>query len=41
MARLKAQGVVAAERLGRIRFGPHVFNSEEQLARVTAILAPR
>lgn len=41
MARLKARGVVAAERLGRVRFGPHIFNSEEQLARVVQILAPR
>lgn len=41
MQRLKAQGVVAAERLGRLRFGPHIFNSEEQLARVVEILAPR
>lgn len=41
MQRLKAHGVVAAERLGRIRFGPHVFNSEDQLARVVEILAPR
>ncbi len=41
MQRLKAHGVVAAERLGRIRFGPHIFNSEDQLARVVEILAPR
>ena len=41
MARLKTHAVVAAERLGRIRFGPHIFNSEEQLARVVEILAPR
>ena len=34
-------GVVAAERLGRIRFGPHIFNSEDQLDRVAAILAAR
>ena len=39
MKRLKSGGVVAAERLGRLRFGPHIFNSEEQLDRVAAILA--
>jgi selenocysteine lyase/cysteine desulfurase len=41
MRRLKSGGVVAAERLGRIRFGPHIFNSEDQLDRVAAILAAR
>lgn len=30
---LKAEGIVSAERLGRVRLSPHIFNSPEQLDR--------
>lgn len=36
---LKAKGIIAAERLGRIRFSPHVLNSVAQLDRAAAALA--
>lgn len=39
MGRLKNQGVIAAERLGRIRFSPHVFISPEQLEGVARVLS--
>jgi selenocysteine lyase/cysteine desulfurase len=35
---LKRRGVVAAERLGRVRFAPHIYNSPEQIERVGEIL---
>lgn len=35
---LKRQGIVAAERLGRIRLAPHIYNSEAQLQRAVAAL---
>lgn len=35
---LKEKGVVAAERLGRVRFSPHIYNSPEQVERVGEIL---
>ncbi len=34
VARLRERGIVAAERLGRLRFSPHVYNSPEQLQQV-------
>ncbi len=36
---LKDRGIIAAERLGRIRFSPHVYNSTGQLDQVLSILA--
>lgn len=36
---LKRKGIVAAERLGRIRLAPHVYNTEAQLDRAVAELA--
>ncbi len=36
---LKARNIVAAERLGRIRFSPHIYNSTGQLDKVLAELA--
>jgi len=39
MARLKENSIVAAERLGRIRFSPHIFISPHQLDRVVRVLA--
>jgi cysteine desulfurase/selenocysteine lyase len=36
---LKSKGIVAAERLGRIRFSPHVYNSLSQLDETVAALA--
>jgi hypothetical protein len=38
MARLKENSVIAAERLGRIRFSPHIFISPYQLDRVVQVL---
>jgi cysteine desulfurase / selenocysteine lyase len=35
---LKGRGVVAAERLGKVRLSPHIYNSSEQLERVGEIL---
>ncbi len=35
---LKRQGIVAAERLGRIRLAPHIYNSEAQLQKAVAVL---
>lgn len=35
---LKARGIVAAERLGRIRLAPHVYNREDQVDRAVAEL---
>ncbi len=35
---LKGRGVIAAERLGRVRFSPHIYNSPEQIERVGEIL---
>lgn len=34
VAALKQKGIIAAERLGRIRLAPHIYNSESQLDRV-------
>ncbi len=36
---LKKNKIVAAERLGRIRFSPHIYNSFEQLDEVVKVLA--
>jgi cysteine desulfurase/selenocysteine lyase len=36
---LKGRGIIAAERLGRIRFSPHVYNSPAQLDRAVAALS--
>jgi cysteine desulfurase/selenocysteine lyase len=36
---LRARDIIAAERLGRIRFSPHVYNSTGQLDKVLAELA--
>ncbi len=33
---LRNRGVIAAERLGRLRFSPHVYNSPEQMEKVVA-----
>lgn len=35
---LKARGIVAAERLGRVRLAPHVYNTEDQVDRAVAEL---
>jgi cysteine desulfurase / selenocysteine lyase len=35
---LKARNIIAAERLGRIRFAPHVYNSEKQIDTVVEAL---
>lgn len=35
---LKSEGIVAAERLGRLRLAPHVYNSEVQLDRTARVL---
>jgi cysteine desulfurase / selenocysteine lyase len=35
---LKARGIIAAERLGRVRLSPHVYNTEEQIDRAVADL---
>ncbi len=36
---LKEKGIIAAERLGRIRFSPHIYNSFSQLDRVLVELS--
>ncbi|HLP42543.1 MAG TPA: aminotransferase class V-fold PLP-dependent enzyme [Fibrobacteria bacterium] len=36
---LKDRGIIAAERLGRIRLAPHIYNSEAQVDRVVEELA--
>lgn len=36
--KLKTNGIVGAMRLGNLRFAPHIFNSHEQLDKVTSIL---
>lgn len=36
---LKDRNIIAAERLGRIRFAPHVYNSEKQIDTVVAEMA--
>ena len=33
---LKGRNIIAAERLGRIRFAPHVYNTESQIDKVVA-----
>ena len=38
MTHLKRNKIVAAERLGRIRFSPHVYNSMEQIDKVVRVL---
>ena len=38
MTHLKRNKIVAAERLGRIRFSPHVYNSTEQIDEVVRVL---
>ncbi len=38
MTHLKRNKIVAAERLGRIRFSPHVYNSPEQIDEVVRVL---
>jgi selenocysteine lyase/cysteine desulfurase len=38
MTHLKANKIVAAERLGRVRFSPHVYNSPEQIDEVVRVL---
>lgn len=35
---LKAKGIIAAERLGRVRLAPHVYNTEAQIDRAVAEL---
>ncbi len=35
---LAREGIIAAERLGRIRFSPHVYNMPEQIDRVIEVL---
>ncbi len=35
---LKGRGVISAERLNRVRFSPHIYNTPEQLERVGEIL---
>jgi selenocysteine lyase/cysteine desulfurase len=39
MQRLKTCGIVAAERLGRVRFSPHIYILPQQLDRVVDVLA--
>ncbi|HEY0705818.1 MAG TPA: aminotransferase class V-fold PLP-dependent enzyme [Polyangia bacterium] len=39
VAKLRAQGIVAAERLGWVRLAPHVYQLPQQLDRVAAALA--
>lgn len=36
---LKDRGIIAVERLGRIRLAPHIYNSESQLDKVAGIMA--
>lgn len=36
---LKKEGVIAALRLGKIRFAPHIYNSEQQFDKIINILA--
>ena len=36
---LRAKGIVAADRLGRVRFSPHIYNTEGQLDRAAAELS--
>ncbi|MDB5103074.1 MAG: aminotransferase [Fibrobacteres bacterium] len=36
---LKGGKIIAAERLGRIRLAPHVYNSEKQIDKVVAVMA--
>jgi len=38
MTHLKRNKIVAAERLGRVRFSPHVYNSTEQIDEVVRVL---
>ena len=38
MTHLKRNKIVAAERLGRVRFSPHVYNSPEQIDEVVRVL---
>ena len=38
MAKLKNNGVIAAERLGRIRFSPHIYISPEQIEKVVQMM---
>jgi selenocysteine lyase/cysteine desulfurase len=40
LARLQRHHIVAAERLGRLRFSPHVYNSPAQLDEVVAVVEP-
>jgi hypothetical protein len=39
MQQLKQNKIVAAERLGRVRFAPHVYISPQQLDEVLRVLA--
>jgi cysteine desulfurase / selenocysteine lyase len=40
MTHLKRNQIVAAKRLGRIRFSPHVYNSPQQIDEVVRVLEP-
>jgi selenocysteine lyase/cysteine desulfurase len=39
LAGLQEQGIIAAERLGRIRFSPHIYNTRDQLDKVIHVLS--
>lgn len=39
MNHLQQNGIIVAERLGRIRFSPHIYNSFDQMDRVAQVLA--
>ncbi|MDX9785284.1 MAG: aminotransferase class V-fold PLP-dependent enzyme [Desulfobacterales bacterium] len=38
LSHLKKHRIIAAERLGRIRFSPHIYNSPEQMDKVVTVL---
>ena len=38
MKHLKRNKIVAAKRLGRVRFSPHVYNSTQQIDKVVGVL---
>ncbi|HEX2252175.1 MAG TPA: cysteine desulfurase, partial [Thermoanaerobaculia bacterium] len=38
-ARLAEAGIVVAQRAGRLRLSPHVYNSEDEVDRAVAVLA--
>jgi hypothetical protein len=39
MAGLKEANIVAAERLGRVRFSPHIYNTEEQMEKTARFMS--